>query len=545
LKVLLVNPQSSLRNDVGNIIVYDRGFGEHLGIRYLASVLEREGHEVTVVDSHFEGLSAEEMYTICRSKPFDLCGISFVEPIMSQAAAVANVIREAHPKTVLLVGGYGATFVGGDLMKRAPGIDAAVVGEAEVTIVKIVQSLEKGEDWRKHRGLRLPLNGGTIPTGPAEMIEALDTIPWPKRGTREQYFGQANILASRGCMAKCSYCSITELYSQKEGKVTEGSRVRTRNPKNVVDEMEYLNRELGIRHFDFLDDNFTETIRYDRSWGRQFHDNIMRRKLNITWGMQCRAVEVREDTFRLFRASGLRIVSLGIETDVDRVNKLFKKGATKAKNREGINILKSLNIQLFIEMIMMEPTSNLDEIRENVRFLEEIDIVRNYRQPPVSTYRKLALYHGTPITKEMKERGIVWHDGNLLQYRFLDQKVAAFTETIEKWLHHAARVIMLHNEHLHYQASAAGQLDTGLRALKLCRSFLAFDLSVYKQTLDFIDANASASSTDQDLFLSQFMPELARFEDEYNSVHQIVRDAPMRPTARMVDIAEPISSMAS
>src|SRR5687767_5312104 len=82
LRILLANPQSVLRNDVGNSVIYDRGFGEHLGIRYLASVLEREGHEVTIVDCHFEGLEKHELEQRCSTGEYDVCGISFVEPLL-------------------------------------------------------------------------------------------------------------------------------------------------------------------------------------------------------------------------------------------------------------------------------------------------------------------------------------------------------------------------------------------------------------------------------------------------------------------------------
>jgi anaerobic magnesium-protoporphyrin IX monomethyl ester cyclase len=532
LKILLANPQSVLRNDVGNSVIYDRGFGEHLGIRYLAAVLEREGHAVTIVDCHFEGLEKHELEHACSTGEYDVCGISFVEPLMPQTISLAEVMRAAHPRAVILVGGYGATFVGPLVMRRTRAVDASVLGEAEISMPLICDAIAAGEDWRKLPGLVYLDGDREISTGPAKLVDDLDTIPWPKRGTFDQYYGQANMLASRGCLAKCSYCSITELYSQDKDRVTEGRRVRVRRPEAVAEEMAYLHRQLHVNHFDFLDDNFTEVVRYDKSWATRFADEIKRRGMHISWGMQCRAPEIDEETFRMLHASGLRIASLGIETDVERVIKLFRKGATREANRRGINVLKKLGIHMFIEMIMLEPTGHLDEVRQNIAFLEEIDITANYRQPPICTYRQLALYRGVPITDHMKKLGIVYDNGNLLQYRFIDPKMERLNETIVKWLHRSDEVIRLHNGYLHYQASAAGMLTTSLNAVKLCRSYLEFDLGVYKQAIEFADQHPESTSEEQHAFLDQFMPTLRDYVERYAIIREKLRGVAMRPTNR-------------
>jgi radical SAM superfamily enzyme YgiQ (UPF0313 family) len=531
LKVLLVNPQSVLRNDVGNSVIYDRGFGEHLGIRYLASVLEGEGHQVHLVDCHFEGLEKDELEARCASGEYDVCGISFVEPLLPQTVSLARLLRAAHPRAVVLVGGYGASFVGADVLRRAPGVDAAVLGEAEISLPLILRKVAAREEWRTLPGLLYLEDGREVSTGPAPLVEDLDTVPWPTRASRGQYYGQANMLASRGCAARCSYCSITELYEQKEGRVA-GPRVRVRRPEAVVEEMAYLHRNYDINHFDFLDDNFTEVVRHDKSWAVRFADQIRQRGLRVSWGMQCRAPEIEEETFRVFYASGLRITSLGIETDVPRVIKLFRKGATREANRRGIAILKKLGIHTFIEMIMLEPTGNLEEVRQNIAFLEEIEITQNYRQPPVTTYRTLALYRGVPITEQMRALGIVFDDGYLLRYHFLDPKMERLSEILEQWLHRSDEVIRLHNAYLHYQASSAGMLSTSLDAVKLCRAYLEFDLHVYKQAIEFADRHADCTRAEQGAFLEQFSSELARYAGQYAVIREKLRDVALRPTSR-------------
>ena len=59
------------------------------------------------------------------------------------------------------------------------------------------------------------------------------------------------VLASRGCVRRCSFCSIHTFYRTAPGKV-----VRMRRPDKVIEEMQLLHRQHGVRIFLFQDDDF-------------------------------------------------------------------------------------------------------------------------------------------------------------------------------------------------------------------------------------------------------------------------------------------------
>jgi len=52
--------------------------------------------------------------------------------------------------------------------------------------------------------------------------------------------------ASRGCVHRCTFCSQWEHW---------GGRWRTKSPKRIADEMEYIYREFGIKFLWLTDDN--------------------------------------------------------------------------------------------------------------------------------------------------------------------------------------------------------------------------------------------------------------------------------------------------
>ena len=58
----------------------------------------------------------------------------------------------------------------------------------------------------------------------------------------------APIITTRGCPYSCTYCSAP---------ITAGKRMRYRDPKNVVDEIEMLVNDYGVKEIQIEDDNFT------------------------------------------------------------------------------------------------------------------------------------------------------------------------------------------------------------------------------------------------------------------------------------------------
>ena len=513
MKVLLANPQAELVNTMGLPVLCERGFGEHLGIRYLAAVLERDGHQVDLVDRHFERLDQQAFHAACTTGGHQLCGISFVEPQLDEAVQLARAVRRANPGAVLLVGGYGATFLGAEALRRAEQIDAAVLGEGELTLGAVAARVAAGEPWRQLPGL-LWLDGEReVFTGPPPLVQDLDSLPWPVRGEPGQYGDRANLLASRGCHGRCTYCSIAELYRRSSGEA-----VRIRRPGKVVDEMEHLHRTLGVRHFDFLDDNFTAAARFDDAWAEAFVRQIRRRELRVSWGIQARATDVREDLFRLLHSGGLRIVSLGIETDVPRVMKLFRKGGSQRANRRAVRILRQLEIHMFVEMILLEPTATLEEVAQNLSFLREIEIHKSYRQPPVTTHPRLVLYHGLPITAQMRRRELVQPRGPHLDYRFVDPRVQLLESLLQRWQRASAETTRLHNEYLHYQASANWQLKVSLDAVKTSRAYLEHDLQVFERAVELVRQEPEAGDDRLEAFVEQHLPRVRELHQRFRHI---------------------------
>ncbi len=100
------------------------------------------------------------------------------------------------------------------------------------------------------------------------LVHDLNDLPYPDRKYERRAFLGRNstyMLASRGCIRTCSFCSIHMFYRSAPGKV-----VRLRTPQNVVEEMRMLYDEHDITLFLFQDDDFPVYGAKWRQWARDF-----------------------------------------------------------------------------------------------------------------------------------------------------------------------------------------------------------------------------------------------------------------------------------
>ena len=138
-------------------------------------------------------------------------------------------------------------------MTLCPEIDYIVKGEGEETLPELVHTLFAGGDVKKVPGL-LGRTGATLWESPDRPSAAkLDELPWPARDTLPQILektGCASILSSRGCYGRCSFCSVDAFFSRF------GPKMRLRSAGDVLAEMEYLQKEYGVKNFAFNDAEF-------------------------------------------------------------------------------------------------------------------------------------------------------------------------------------------------------------------------------------------------------------------------------------------------
>jgi len=298
-----------------------------LGLGYIASVMEQEGHEVQLISLTTLPLPrlSEIQERVRQFRP-QVVGHTVLSPTANSSRALFGAIRAADPAVTIVAGGAHATGLPEHTLKTL-GADICVLGEGENTFRELVRALEKRLDLASVKGIAYRVNGSTQVTAPAVFERNIDAFPFPawhlmRPETYPQVPPQGMLksppatmmLTSRGCPYECSFCASFR---------TMGRAHRLRDPRSVVDEMELLKGKHGIREIMLVDLNFTFT----RDHAVRVCEEMLQRNFEITWKPIAgfRIDHVDEELLRLFKRTGCYQVIFGIESfnqsSLDRLNK--------------------------------------------------------------------------------------------------------------------------------------------------------------------------------------------------------------------------------
>jgi radical SAM superfamily enzyme YgiQ (UPF0313 family) len=149
-----------------------------------------------------------------------------------QRVSFLNLLREAKAlgKTVIAGGPYPTTIPEEVL---SAGCDFLVRGEAELLLPQLLEDLQQGKTGGVYESdIKPDLTISPIPR--FDLLQPTD------------YLSMA-VQTTRGCPFDCEFCDVVSLF---------GRKVRTKNPEQVLAELEALYRRGGVQSIFFADDNF-------------------------------------------------------------------------------------------------------------------------------------------------------------------------------------------------------------------------------------------------------------------------------------------------
>jgi len=109
-----------------------------------------------------------------------------------------------------------------------------------------------------------------------------------------------------------------------------GRKYRTRSPKNVVDEMQFLNEKYGSSQFTFYDDAFT----VNQSRTEKICEEIQSRKLELQWDCETRVDMVTKDLLQKMKKAGCIAVWFGVESGSQNVIDSMEKNFSVIQTRK-------------------------------------------------------------------------------------------------------------------------------------------------------------------------------------------------------------------
>ncbi len=363
-----------------------------IGLAYLAAVLEKDGHEVTVIDCLTLEMNHEKLKKELAHIEPAIIGITSMTPTIQSALLSAQAAKETCPEATTVLGGPHATFMDKQVLIEEQSVDIVVRGEGEQTLLELAQNIFNPKALNKIEGIAFRNNEGQpVRTPNRPFIQRLDELPHPayKYFPLEKYrlFGRKilPIITSRGCPSQCSFCTTARML---------GKGFRARSPKNVVDELEWLRDVHGADAFTFYDDTFT----LDRKRALRICEEIKNREIGLPWDCQTRVSTVSKEILTKMRQANCQQVFFGVESGCQTILDAVKKGTTVEQNERAIRLAKDSGLFVAVSVIIGYPGETKEMLQET------IDLIR--KAEPDDVYLCVATpYPGTELRSLVEEMG--------------------------------------------------------------------------------------------------------------------------------------------
>ncbi len=380
----------------------------------VAAVLESRGHEVAFIDmgSYATGRLEAVAEKLAAFVPE---AVALVQSILTFATShdwdggeVFDLVRSSQPRArTILCGGHATNYPGQAV--TAGACEFSLRGEVDFALPELIDALASGTGLDQIAGLsrrdadgqpshddrypsvdirELPLPayhllGADDHTRYSALLEK-GKIRYPEKSPRYR-----DIMTSRGCILRCSFCSVAHLRGEKQ-------RYRRKTSQQVIAEIEQALDD-GIEEIHFFDDLFAES----EAEILELTDALARRNLRFPWfvaqGMPL--WPLTGTALSAMAETGMYRLICPFESGSERVLKrVMGKLASVDHNREIVHQASALGLEIIGMYVVGMPGETRGELLETLAFAEAHPAI-DYNVFSIATPMV-----GTRLTRKLNEQ---------------------------------------------------------------------------------------------------------------------------------------------
>jgi len=363
-----------------------------LGIGLLAALCEKRGFQVDILDALIQGwenetptanpdvvrvgLTDAQIKKAVQEYDPDLVGVSCMFSVQHKIyPRILSVIKSANPEIITVAGGAHVTVCQEEVLKD-PNCDYIIQGEAEESFVDLLDAIQGKKPFESIDGLGWKGDNSKILLNPkTKWLEDLDQIPFPAYHIMklEQYFGLqathgrrhaskfAPIVTSRGCPAKCTFCSANKMF---------GYKFRKRSVDNIMSEIKFLQENYGVKEIMFEDDNLTA----ERKHATELFHRLIEDNSGLVWdtpnGVGLWALN--EEMLDLMQKSGCVNVNFPVESgDQEVLKNIIKKPLDLKRVRGLLKYCRKIGLSYGMFLVIGSPGEKLSDVWTSFKFSAE------------------------------------------------------------------------------------------------------------------------------------------------------------------------------
>jgi len=330
-----------------------------------------EDHEIKLVDAPAWDWDRDDVLRDVEKFAPDLLVIDSSFPSLNNDIGVAEFIKDYYECKTVFVGPPGSQFA--DKILESDAVDIVTRYEYDFTLKELAGVLEHSNELDGVNGISYK-DDGRIHHNPERNLsssEDLDDIPFVSRvykkflNIKDYFLGsslypEVQIFTGRGCPFQCTFCSWPQTLM--------GRKYRVRSIENVVDELEWIERNLPeVKEVFFEDDTFT----INRERVLEFCREYLERDLRVTWACNAR-VGLDYDTMKAMKEANCRLLITGFESGNDDILKRIRKGITVEDIRQFAEDARRAGLLVHGDFIIGLPGETHETIRNTKKLIGEI-----------------------------------------------------------------------------------------------------------------------------------------------------------------------------
>jgi radical SAM superfamily enzyme YgiQ (UPF0313 family) len=389
----------------------DENLYPHLGLISLIAKIEESRHVPLLYDpmlelqrghlalnsSIYDDVAKQLLQTDPTAVGLTALGCNFIAVVK-----IARRIKERRPKTLILLGGPHPTVLESSIMTKFTDFDVLVRGEAEETIVPLLDALDSGQELSAIPGISYRDGSrvcrSTVDAGVMD-VNRLSMAAFHFYPIRELKMRSMRVEAGRGCPFHCTFCSTATFF---------GRKYRVKAAEKLVSELKCLNSAYNITKFSLQHDLFT----VNRRKVLEFCEEV--RPCSFSWTCSARIDCVDSELLREMARAGCRGIYFGVETGSSNLQELVKKRLDISLLAPTLTNAKELGIDVTTSFITGFPKETFSDLEATLDCLDSC-----LRISPTTTCLQLHLLTpepGTALYEENKNQ--LLYDGYISDFNF-------------------------------------------------------------------------------------------------------------------------------
>lgn len=341
-----------------------------IGAAFIASILEREGHNVRFLDLCFQSeplLQVEELIKlfkpecICISmRNLDNC--DYASPV-SYLPEVSELIQKCRSisSAPIVLGGSAAGVMPEAVFRRLQP-DYLVAGEGEAAVKKVVRALEKGEDPLQAGGVGTVVNNKWSFNSFSHNIAFEENVfpkidHWCDIQPYIKHEGFYPLQTKRGCALKCIYCTYKNI---------EGTSYRFNPAERVVQEIEAVLKNNSNVKFEFVDSTFNSPTAHAMKILMKLKDLPLKGRFV---GSGLNPISAPRELFSAMREAGFESLICTAENASETVLRNLKKGFNRKHLKKVASFIREEGLQTLWIFLLGGPGETDSTVQETLEFI--------------------------------------------------------------------------------------------------------------------------------------------------------------------------------